>query len=116
MAFSHSVKKLLYGIHREYYNLSLIYDNKGRYVCGAVNVPFGVEIYNESRNFLRSSHGEKLAIKKFFKKGYNPSLKYSLYSIRIRNNRLVLGGKPCSMCTKLLEKITPKFIQKVYYL
>ena len=115
--FSNSVKKLIYGINREYYNLSLIYDNKGRYICGAVNVPFGVEFYNSSiRNFCRSNHGEKLVIKKFFNKGYNPKLRYNLYSIRIRNNRLVQGGKPCQMCTKMLKKVTPKFINKVYYL
>ena len=78
-------------------------------------MPFVLNCHTNSRNFCRSLHAEKLAIKKFFKRGYNPNLTYTLFSIRIRNNRLVHGGKPCSMCTKMLEKISPRFIQNIYY-
>lgn len=108
---------------REYYNLSLIYTNRGRFICSELNHPF-LNFTRSERSFNRSLHGEKCALLKFLRlrrgrRGrvgeVSSSEKYILFSVRIRNNKLVRGGIPCPMCRSLLEKVAGKYLDKVYY-
>ena len=103
--------------------MSLIYTDRGRFVCGETNQPFVNFVKNE-RSFKRSLHGEKCALNKFLRLrrgkrgplgGLNSCEKYLLFSIRIRGNKIVKGGAPCPMCRSLLEKVVGKYIDKVYF-
>lgn len=101
---------------REYYNIAFLVDKHQNIILYSTNIPYQFSDRNV-RAYHRSLHAEKAVIAKYKRhteliKKYG---KLDLVSLRFKNGKIVPGGKPCPMCTVMLNKLENNLINRVYY-
>lgn len=108
------MKKLVSDKSLHYSNIAVVTDLKNNIVLAASNINEKQE-YNSNRPYFRSIHAEKNAVTKLKRRGLLRQGPYNLYSLRVRNNRIVKGGEPCCMCRKMLDSLSDIFPKIFYY-